>query len=41
LVEAKVQVLVSDPWDFVTEVRAESISAIIEQVSIRIDAKND
>ena len=41
LVGAKVQVLVSDPWEFVTEVRAESISTIIEQVSIRIDAKHD
>lgn len=35
------QILVSDPWEFGTEVQTDSISAVIEQVSIRIDAKTD
>ena len=39
LVGTKVQILVSDPWDFATEVLVESIIAVIEHVLIRIDAK--
>lgn len=41
LVGAKVQILVSDPWEFGTEVGTGSILAVIEQVSIKIDVKTD
>jgi len=41
LIGALVQIRISDPWEFVTEVQADSIVAVIEQVSIRIDTKTD
>jgi hypothetical protein len=41
LIGALVQLRISDPWEFVTEVQKNSIDAVIEQVSVRIDAKTD
>jgi len=41
LVGAKVQVKVSDPWEFAAEIKTDSIFAIIEQVNIKINARTD
>lgn len=41
LVGAKVQVQISEPWEFGAEAKTDSIPAIIEQILIRIDAKSD
>ena len=41
LVGSKVQVLVSEPWDFAEEFRAEKIIAIIEQIFIQLHIRTD
>jgi hypothetical protein len=41
LVGAKVQIQISEPWEFGAEVKTDSILAIIEQISIRITAKTN